>query len=426
MTLVRGNGKSASDYDKSEIETIHGLTKKRPGDTRSWFQKDRDKLIHSSAFRRLQGKTQVFGWSSSDFFRTRLTHSIEAAQIAKGIAQDHGVANLDLVEFACLAHDIGHPPFGHAGEHELQKLMKDHGGFEGNAQNLRILNRIEIKFEEKPGLDLTRASVDSILKYPKRYSDAIQDDPSHLKFYYNDDDELVQWARKGAPDDPDAHSIECEIMNWSDDVAYSTHDLEDGIKSGFISYGKIDSVEDKVKKTLDARNEWDNKIWEDVKNIIKELSISDGLSHTRKAKRTERIAKLISEFITTTKIQQRRDYKKYASRYRFTLEKNPRMKKKCEMLKQLVWKMILSDEHVTTLERKGQLIVRDLFKELTNANFDNNIGLLPKDFREKITTNDEDYDRVVCDYIAGMTDNYAIRLYSRMMESDIHSVFEIL
>jgi dGTPase len=96
------------------------------------------------------------------------------------------------------------------------------------------------------------------------------------------------------------------------------------------------------------------------------------------------------------------------------------------MLKQFVWKMILSDEHVTTLERKGQLIVRDLFKELTNANFDNNIGLLPKDFREKITTNDEDYDRVVCDYIAGMTDNYAIRLYSRMMESDIHSVFEIL
>jgi len=420
-----GRGKSISDYDESETKTVYGLTRKREGDTRTWFQKDRDKLIHSSAFRRLQGKTQVFGWSSSDFFRTRLTHSIEAAQIAKGIAQDHGVANIDLVEFACLAHDIGHPPFGHGGEHELQKLMRNHGGFEGNAQNLRILNRLEIKFAKKPGLDLTRASVDSILKYPKKYSDVVANNPTHLKFYYDDDDKLVKWAKEGAPD-TNEQSIECQIMNWSDDVAYSTHDLEDGIKSGFISDKKIDSVKEQVKKTLEVDGLWNEKIWKDVTQIIKQLSYNDPSYHLRKAKRTERIAQLIHKFITTTKVEQRKDFKKYASRYRFTLKSDQRMKIKCKMLKQLVWEMILNDERVTTLERKGQLIVHDLFKQLTNANFDNNIELLPKDFREKITLNHEDHRRVVCDYIAGMTDHYAIRLYSRILESDIHSIFEIL
>ena len=422
---MRGSGKSISDYDKSEIKTVHELTIEREGDTRTWFQKDRDKLIHSSAFRRLQGKTQVFGWSSSDFFRTRLTHSIEAAQIAKGIAQDHGVANIDLVEFACLAHDIGHPPFGHAGEQELQKLMKDHGGFEGNAQNFRVLNKLEIKFEKKPGLDLTRTSIDSILKYPKKYSDAVQYDSSHLKFYYDDDDDLVKWAKVGAPE-INEQSIECQIMEWADDVAYSTHDLEDGIKSSFISDKKIEFVKDQVKKTLDVDNQWNEKIWEEVKGVVAELSNIKDTYHIRKAKRTEIIAQLIHKFITTTKVEQRTDFKKYASRYRFTLKPDPKMKIKCAMLKQLVRKMILNDERVTTLERKGQLIVHALFKELTNKNFDNNMKLLPQDFQEKMIANHEDHDRVVCDYIAGMTDAYALKLYSRIKESDIHSIFEIL
>jgi len=250
--------------------------------------------------------------------------------------------------------------------------------------------------------------------------------PSKLKFYYDDDDELVKWAKKGAPD-TNEQSIECQIMNWSDDVAYSTHDLEDGIKSGFISDKKIGSVKEQVKKTLEADDiPWNERIWKDVTCIVKQLSDDNYSSHLRKAKRTERIAKLIHEFITTTKVKQRKDFQKYASRYRFTLKLDPTMKTKCEMLKQLVWKMILNDERVTTLERKGQLIVYDLFKQLTNENFDNNAGLLPKDFREKITTDHEDHDRVVCDYIAGMTDHYAIRLYSRILESDIHSIFEIL
>ena len=174
---------------------------KRSYDSRSCFEKDRSKIIHSAAFRRLQGKTQVFSPSHADFFRTRLTHCLEAAQIGKGIALNFQIVDLDLIELACFIHDIGHPPFGHSGELALKRLMKDHGGFEGNAQNLRIIDRLEVKYKQCRGLNLTRSSIDSILKYSKCYSDVSKNNEkiSDWKFYYDDDESLIQWAKVGAP-----------------------------------------------------------------------------------------------------------------------------------------------------------------------------------------------------------------------------------
>lgn len=160
----------AISYDSKELARLVPEPR-REDDKRSEFERDRSRIIHSSAFRRLQGKTQIFGMGSSDFFRTRLTHSLEAAQIGKGLAINSQKADPDLVELACMSHDIGHPPFGHAGEDVLKKLMEKDGGFEANAQNLRIINLLELKSDKYNGLNFTRATIDALIKYPVKYSD---------------------------------------------------------------------------------------------------------------------------------------------------------------------------------------------------------------------------------------------------------------
>ena len=251
-TKWRDYGKLAREYDRDEWKRKR--TPRGRGDPfRTPFEVDRDRIIHSPSFRRLGGKTQVLGFRSSDFFRTRLTHSLEAAQIGKGIAISTKCASADLVEAACLAHDIGHPPFGHTGESVLKDLMKDYGGFEGNAQNLRLLRELEIRSPEpdRRGLNITKATLDAILKYKTPYSKIDRQLPQdEWKFFYDEDLDLVDWARTGAPN-PDARSIECQIMNWADDIAYSCHDLEDGMKAGMINKSKItDQIENRVRLLL--------------------------------------------------------------------------------------------------------------------------------------------------------------------------------
>ena len=202
------------------------------GDERSHFERDRSRIIHSAAFRRLQGKTQVFTAGEGDFFRTRLTHSLEVAQIAKGIALRLR-ADPDLVEAAALLHDIGHPPFGHAGERVLKKAMAPYGGFEANAQNIRVVTLLETKSERYNGLNLTRAVLDGQMKYKTPFPG------ENGKFVYGSDIQTVRWASDKARTvatnlDPDTQSFECQIMDWADDVAYAVHDLEDSVHARFI------------------------------------------------------------------------------------------------------------------------------------------------------------------------------------------------
>ena len=218
-------------------------------DVRSPFERDRSRILHSAAFRRLQGKTQVFAPSESDFYRTRLTHSLEVAQIGKGLALRLG-ADVDLVEAACLAHDIGHPPFGHAGEFELNRLMESAGGFEANAQNLRILTRLESKSVSYKGLNLSRAVIDAQLKYKDLFQHGLK------KFVYGEDGEIVTWAGEkasshfSAPGEP-LRSFECEIMNLADDIAFSVHDLEDSIHARYIDADALDENDRRVVRVLD-------------------------------------------------------------------------------------------------------------------------------------------------------------------------------
>jgi len=403
---------------------------KRRGDKRSCFEVDRSRIIHSSSFRRLQGKTQVFSPGEGDFYRNRLTHSLEVAQIGKGLAIRLG-ANTDLVEAICLAHDLGHAPFGHAGGEALGELMKKRGGFEANAQNIRIVTLLEERREDYVGLNLTRSTVDGLLKYKVMYN---KDNPDVKKFYYDDEcsKNAVEWASKFGHPTQNTLSFECQIMSWADEVAYAVHDFEDALHGGFITIntahdsGLVQDIYKEVNKKLqEDSNDVSEQFLEEqwnwlVERMTERLALSP--KHTQKAKaaRKHLTSDLITHFIHSP--GRTEDGNAKTDRYRYRLQIPLEVHTRQLLLNKFIELRVMRSYNVQSLEAKGKMMIQKLFSVMMN----DPKKLLPEDWRIQIGKchNNQKMARVICDYISGMTDSFAGRMYARLFIPGAGSVYE--
>ncbi|MFT5233040.1 MAG: dGTPase [Candidatus Krumholzibacteriia bacterium] len=415
-----------NDFDREELVA-------RPEDYRSNFQRGRDRLIHNASFRRLQAKTQVFLSGEYDFYRTRLTHSIEVAQIAGSIARylnsksallNHSFhIDYALVEASALAHDIGHPPFGHAGETRLHSLMRPWGGFEGNAQTLRLIT--EIIFTSggnRRGLNPTRAFIDGVLKYKTLYSE--WDDPKK-HFIYDDQVKYLEFVFDGRafPEEltpgkmrNSFRSLECQIMDWADDTAYSLNDLVDSANAGFITIGKI--------------NRWaaDEQLSSEESQILDDLiaSLSRG--------DLERVMnRKIGSFVSAcTLIEQQNFMSNSTNRYRFGIEVDPDVVREQQLYAKLAVNLVFRSPQVCQLEYKGGHMLERLYNALADHYLGDDktpLSLLSQDFETEMKEAGDDSQlraRIICDYLAGMTDGFAIRIYKRLFDPDFGSIVDLV
>lgn len=365
----------ASYAAKPERSRGRRIFEERP-EGRTEFQRDRDRIIHSSAFRRLEYKTQVFVNHEGDLFRTRLTHSIEVAQIARSIARNLAL-NEDLVEAISLAHDLGHTPFGHAGQDALNECMADHGGFEHNLQSLRVVDLLEERYGAFEGLNLSFETREGILKHCSVKNAALLGEIGE------------RFLRKKQP------GLEAQLANLADEVAYNNHDVDDGLRSGLITLDELSSVPIFARHIETARAAFPGisgrrLIHETVRRMINSQVIdltNQSLSNIAAAGPVD--------------IEAVRDAPQLIA---FGHD----MRKSQLELKQFLRTRLYQHYKVTRMSAKARRIVSDLFHAFTS-----DIRLLPGQFQER-AENEGDIMRVTADYIAGMTDRYAIREHRRL------------
>ncbi|MYQ95127.1 deoxyguanosinetriphosphate triphosphohydrolase [Streptomyces sp. SID4946] len=397
---------------------------KRPG--RTAFQRDRARILHSAALRRLAGKTQVVTpgshsqvWDASP--RTRLTHSLECAQVGRELGAALG-CDPDLVEAACLSHDLGHPPFGHNGEQALNAFADDCGGFEGNAQSLRLLTRIEPKrFTERGsvGLNLTRAALDAATKYPWPRG-AHPSDPGSGKFgVYEDDRPVFDWVRAGAPGTRTC--FEAQVMDWSDDVAYSVHDVEDGLHAGHIDPNCLHAEPERqaVFEVAIGRYVPVGTEPAELADALDRLQDAEWWPHgydgtaVAQARLKDATSQLIGRFCLAAEGATRAAYGTgRLTRYdaRLVVPRQTRME--CAVLKAVADRYVMQRAEQERLRADQRVIVAELAEALTARAPD---GLDPQ-FRALFDGASDDHarKRVIVDQIASLTDASALSLHARL------------
>lgn len=403
-------------------------------DARDDFEKDYGRIVHSAAFRRLQSKTQVFGQSAGDFHRTRLTHSMEVAQIARGIAlhlnryspyfSENKALDISLLEAAALAHDLGHPPFGHRGEEALHECMLEYGGFEGNAQTFRILTRLE-GAAHACGLNLTRALLLSVMKYPifldtamkrvqrKEEGSAVPPKASVFRC----DQKAFEWVVSVLTGEEKAYlmktretsrrrqtvhqTLECSIIDLADDIAYGTHDAEDAVHLGFIRLTQLKGLLLPFGK---------NSAYKELQAACKILDRIDPEDPQLKYRLKKVFAGLISTLITHV-IVKKNDLDVRSPRLRFSVALPEDLRNLLDRLKELVSEKVIHSQRVQTISWKGEHVIQCLFHAFLSEE-----RLLTE--RDRMLLNQASTEteraRVVCDYIAGMTDSFAMRIYDRL------------
>jgi dGTPase len=411
--------------------------KPRPNDWRSPYSRDKARIIHGSGFRRLQGKTQVMGAGEGDFHRTRLTHSLEVNQIGLGLFEGIKKRNdinvpkplepflkngHPVISSACCGHDLGHPPFGHGGERALHLKMKDHGGFEGNAQTIRLLVKLE-KYYKYKGINPTRRVLLSLLKYPVNYKDypiSAKNKVKPPKCYYNSDREMIKWCLEPFSSNdknyfttlneveidkykPAHMSFDASIMECADDIAYCTHDLEDIVARSLVS-------KEKLMEKVDSFFKYDPKMESNGSSICRNdfQKLFEG-SHKRKGI----IGKIVNLLMTNTEIVEIGCFEHPLLRYRLSISK--KLKKLTDFLRdEVTYGMVVDKPEIQMLEKKGQRIITELFDEFIS----DPKSLIPNWGKMDQT---DTIERRVCDYISGMTDSFADKIYHRLFTPGIGS-----
>ena len=366
------------DYKKS----LGRMFKESEDPNRTCFMRDRDRIIHSSAFRRLKYKTQVFVYNQEDYYRTRLSHSIEVSQLARSIAKIFRV-NDDLVESISLSHDLGHPPFGHAGEDELNRKMQNYGGFNHNFQALKILTKLERKYLNFDGLNLTFETLDGILKHNGPIQKIVPDYINNFNLYFKGN--LLNYG-----------SFESQLSSICDDIAYNNNDIDDGLHAGFFSIDELLEL-DIVKSTLSKIKRKKSKDpertkYELVRNLIK-LMVDDLINNTKNNLKNYKINSPMD-------IEQQK--------IKIVCLSNEMMEQEKKLKIFLRQRMYLHPK-IRTMTLKARKIISDLFDL-----FIDEPHLMPKNWN--IFKDEFDKYTKVSDYISGMTDKFAINTHSKFFD----------
>ncbi|MDF1757125.1 MAG: anti-phage deoxyguanosine triphosphatase [Legionellaceae bacterium] len=425
-------------------------------DHREPYERDRTRVIHCPAFRRLQRKTQILGTDEGDFHRTRLTHSLEVASIGCALVrnlitnqQDNTITDIlpndDLMSVICLLHDIGHPPFGHGGEVALNYMMSKHGGFEGNGQTLRLLTKVEESYGSY-GLDLTRRSLLGILKYPVARSEVVAEklpvttdncrqnairinDWLPPKAYFDEDQDVIDWvlspfsendrnlfqsviksSSKKSHSKAKYHSFDCSIMDIADDISYGVHDLEDAIHLRLICRDNCDTQELReilANTTLSTATD----------------SLLDCLFSGSVFERKESIGKIVNYFVTSLEVKVvNDDFENNLLKYNAFLL--PEADALLKYFMNCVYKYVIDSQAARIFEYGGQMVVQRLFESF-NSNPEHLLDNKNRDLFRKAENPDQAH-RVICDYIANMTDEYAYRMHERLFGFNTRTIFERL
>jgi dGTPase len=374
------------------------------GDNRDEYRRDYARVLYCSSFRRLQGKMQLLGIDPTNFHRNRLTHSLEVAQIAGGIARDLGLENPIVTETCALAHDLGNPPFGHAGERVLNELAQDIGGYEGNAQTFRILRHLEKKHYNFPGLNLTVRTLLGVTKYFYKQAD------NPKKFLYDDDYDFLQKQM----DDKHTYikkSIDAQIMDLADEIAYAAHDLEDAINFGYINLPDM-MYEFDISDEYNSAGKEFNTIATKARDVAwkaNRLNTSEEYSFILRKELTANIVHTLISDIGVIECKDGSEQLGYKT-----------LNKLATGLKKLVFKALLRKKDVQLYEKQGERIIRGLVEVHTDLNFNKDLLLLPPELRAITYLNKDNADvkkRVIIDYIAGMMDSFAEQEYKRYFGS---------
>lgn len=428
-------------------------------DHRHPVERDRDRILHSSAFRRLQGKTQVFGIGQADFYRTRLTHSIEAAQIARAIANnlitDHPTLGQcitpELAEAVALAHDLGHPPFGHAGEKTLDACMQEVSRtarlsgkrvlrFEGNAQTFHILVAAEPKSPAYPGLNLTRATLAGVLKYP------FKQEVGNDKFIFVSDTAMAEWAledggslltatqkKKGSRP---KNSIACQILDWADDCAYSVHDVEDALQAQFLRPGDLEDA-GFARRVLQHYDDTRGneavpamslaEIRERLKKLGKQIRPPE--SGDERAHRKAALRNILNDLITSVSIVKHSGCRRADFAWQLIVPKEARIL--AVLCKSIIWEAVITDPRVAAISTRGKEILRDLFHLLLEELEERkSCSLFPRYYRpiieESMGKGEMEAARGLCNFLALLTDMDALRLHSLLRGSESSTIFDLI